>query len=114
MTASTVSDLRPDVHCGLNRIAFYGKCGSAKDAPLSLLRQPQAVASALSGNTPTAACFADIGVWNRSRDGAPRVLSLAGLQVRGELSRGWALGLLGWTADGAGWLSGTDDAWGRA
>ncbi|MFI7677543.1 hypothetical protein [Actinophytocola sp. NPDC049390] len=85
MAELTVSGLRPVVHSGPVRVAFYGKCGSAKDAPLSLLRQLHAVSVALSERTPISACFADIGVWNRWRDGAPRVLSLAGHQVRGGL-----------------------------
>jgi hypothetical protein len=71
MAELTVSGLRPVVHSGPVRVAFYGKCGSAKDAPLSLLRQLHAVSVALSERS-----------W---RDGAPRVLSLAGHRVRGGL-----------------------------
>jgi hypothetical protein len=85
MTERTVSGLHPSVHSGHFRVAFYGKCGSTEDAPLALLRQLHAVSVALSERTPIAACFADIGVWNRRRDGVPRVLLLAGHQVHGGL-----------------------------
>jgi hypothetical protein len=76
---------RPTIQTGHPRVAFYGKCGSARDAPLSLLRQLHAVATALPESIPISACFADIGVWNRQLDGTPRVLSLAGHGVHGGL-----------------------------
>ncbi len=76
---------RPTIHSGHPRVAFYGKCGSTRDAPLSLLRQLHAVVTALPEPISISACFADIGVWNRRSDGAPRVLSLAGHRVHGGL-----------------------------
>lgn len=76
---------RVGIHLGHPRVAFYGKCGSTRNAPLSLLRQLHAVATALLGPTLISACFADIGVWNRRGDDTPRVLSLAGRRVHGGL-----------------------------
>lgn len=76
---------RPAIHSGHPRVAFYGKCGSTRDAPLSLLRQLHAVVTALPEPITISAHFADIGVWNRHSDGAPRVLSLAGHRVHGGL-----------------------------
>jgi hypothetical protein len=85
MAELTVSGLRPAVHSGPVRVAFHGKYGSTKDAPLSLVPQLHMVSRALSERTAISACFADIGVWNRWRDGAPRVVSLAGHRVRSGL-----------------------------
>jgi hypothetical protein len=76
---------RPTVHSGHPLVVFYGKCGSTREAPLSLLRQLHAVATALPEPISISACFADIGVWNRHTNGAPRVLSLAGRRVHGGL-----------------------------
>jgi hypothetical protein len=76
---------RTEIHSGHPRVAFYGKCGSTRDAPLSLLRQLHAIATAMLDPTLISACFADIGVWNRRGDDTPRVLSLAGRRVHGGL-----------------------------
>jgi hypothetical protein len=76
---------RTEIHSGHLGVAFYGKCGSTRDAPLSLLRQLHQVVTALPAPVSISACFADIGVWNRRGDGTPRVLSLAGRQVHGGL-----------------------------
>lgn len=76
---------RPRIHSGHPRVAFYGKCGSTRDAPMSLLRQLHAVVTALPEPITISAHFADIGVWNRHSDSAPRVLSLAGHRVHGGL-----------------------------
>lgn len=84
MAGETNPAQRPSIHSGQTRVAFYGKCGSRREAPLSLLRQLHAVVTALPEPIAISACFADIGVWNR-RDGAPRVLSLAGHRVHGGL-----------------------------
>jgi hypothetical protein len=75
---------RTTIQSGHSRVAFYGKCASIWEAPLSLLRQIHAVETALSESIPITACFADIGVWNR-RHGTPRVTSLAGYRVHGGL-----------------------------
>lgn len=74
---------RATVQSGRSRVAFYGRCGSVWEAPVSLLRQIYAAETALS--IPIATCFADIGVWNHRRPGTPRVTSLAGHRVHGGL-----------------------------
>ena len=76
---------RTEIYSGHPRVAFYGKCGSTRDAPLSLLRQLHAITTAILDPTLISACFADIGVWNRRGDDTPRVLSLAGRRVHGGL-----------------------------
>lgn len=85
MAGDNRPDRRTEVHAGHPRVAFYGKCGSTLDAPLSLLRQLHAVTTALLDPALISACFADIGVWNRRGDDTPRVLSLAGRRVHGGL-----------------------------
>lgn len=85
MAGDTNPAQRPTIQPGHPRVAFYGKCGSTRDAPLSLLRQLHAVVTALPEPISISACFADIGVWNRRSDDAPRVLSLAGHRVHDGL-----------------------------
>lgn len=71
-------------HTGPNRVAFYGRCASEQDAPVSLERQLHTVSAALPAHAWISRHFVDVGVWNSSREGLTR----SGWRLDGHLVLG--------------------------